>query len=71
MPQSSYVYAAPTSDEIAVILPGDGTAPDRRDIILRSRSSHPGSLTRIDDGHPAYAPLHYVLLFPHGTDGWH
>lgn len=23
------------------------------------------------DGHPAYAPLHYVLLFPYGDHGWH
>ncbi|KIK55405.1 hypothetical protein GYMLUDRAFT_175616, partial [Collybiopsis luxurians FD-317 M1] len=21
--------------------------------------------------HPAYAPLHYVLLFPFGEPGWH
>jgi hypothetical protein len=68
--QSSKVYTRPTSDEVAVILPGDGTAPDRRDIVLRLRSPQ-NSLLRVDDGHPAYAPLHYVLLFPRGTDGWH
>src|SRR4051812_34445435 len=32
--QSSYVYATPTSDEVAVILPGDGTAPERHNIVL-------------------------------------
>ena len=63
-------YNLPTSDEIAVILPGDGTAPQRRDIILRTRTAD-DSLTRIDDGHPAYSPLHYVLLFPYGDPGWH
>jgi len=68
--QASSVYASPTSDEVAVILPGDGTAPERRDVVLRLRSER-NALTRIDDGHPAYAPLHYVLLFPHGTNGWH
>jgi len=68
--QQSTVYAGPTSDEVAVILPGDGTSPERRDIVLRERSDT-NSLARIDDGHPAYAPLHYVLLFPHGTHGWH
>ena len=68
---SSPEYAMPMSDEVAVILPGDGTAPDRRDIMLYMRSSDKQPLARIDDGHAAYAPLHYVLLFPHGTHGWH
>ena len=68
-PGASRVYDLPTLDEVAVILPEDGTAPERRDI--HSRSSDGGFLTRIDDGHPAYAPLHYVLLFPYGTHGWH
>ena len=63
-------YNLPSSDEVAVILPGDGTAPERRDIILRRRSDQ-RCLTRIDDGHPAYSPLHYVLLFPNGDHGWH
>jgi hypothetical protein len=36
--QSSSQYALPTSDEVAVILPGDGTAPQRCDILLRSRT---------------------------------
>jgi len=63
-------YNLPTSDEVAVILPGDGTAPERRDIILHPRSGT-YSLTRIDDGHPAYSPLHYVLLFPYGDNGWY
>jgi hypothetical protein len=63
-------YNLPMSDEVAVILPGDGTAPERRDIVLCSRhDAH--SLARINDGHPAYSPLHYVLLFPHGDHGWH
>ena len=63
-------YNLPSSEEVAVILPGDGTAPERRDIVLRHRT-HENSLTRIDDGHPAYTPLHYVLLFPYGDHGWH
>jgi hypothetical protein len=69
---TSGVYAAPTADEVAVILPGDGTAPEQRDIILRPHSSDTqASLVRIDDGHPAYTPLHYVLLFPFGSHGWY
>ena len=71
MPGQSRPYDVPSSDEVAVILPGDGTAPDRRDIRLHYRSSVNGELARIDDGHPAYSPLHYVLLFPFGSNGWH
>lgn len=65
-------YNLPSSNEVAAILPGDGTAPERRDIILRPRLlANQHRLARIDDGHPAYSPLHYVLLFPHGDHGWH
>ncbi|KAI0056662.1 hypothetical protein BV25DRAFT_1864431, partial [Artomyces pyxidatus] len=62
-------YNLPTADEIAVVIPGDETQPpkDPRDIILTKRN---GPLQRISDAHPAYACLHYVLLFPHGTSGW-
>ena len=63
-------YNLPSSDEVAVILPGDGTATERHNIILCPRTDR-HTLTRIDDGHPAYAPLHYVLLFPNGDHGWH
>ena len=38
------------------------------DIILHS---HEGGLQHISELHRAYAPLHYVLLFPRGEDGWH
>jgi hypothetical protein len=38
-------YNLPTSDEVAVILPGDGTAPERRDIILRSHHANGYSLS--------------------------
>ncbi|KAI0091064.1 hypothetical protein BDY19DRAFT_877339, partial [Irpex rosettiformis] len=55
-------YNLPSADEIAVIIPGDGEQTTAsRDIILHVRS---GQLQRIQDCHPAYAPLHYVLLFP-------
>ncbi len=58
----------PTADEVAVILPGDGSEGDYCDIILWTR---PGPLQRISELHPAYAPLQYPLLFPLGTSGWH
>ncbi|KZS96818.1 hypothetical protein SISNIDRAFT_406885, partial [Sistotremastrum niveocremeum HHB9708] len=55
--------------EIAAIIPGPGNiAHDSRDIVLRLND---GPLSRISDRHPAYHPLHYVLLFPYGEMGWH
>ncbi|TFK58668.1 hypothetical protein BDN72DRAFT_746666, partial [Pluteus cervinus] len=63
-------YNLPTGEEVAVILPGDGSATDHRDIILRCRHQDGPALQRIHEGHPAYAPLHYVLLFPYGEHGW-
>ncbi|XP_057465712.1 uncharacterized protein LOC130755327 [Actinidia eriantha] len=62
-------YNLPTSDEIAVILPGDGTeVNEMRDIVLHLRGNN--ELMRISECHPAYLPLHYVILFPHGELGW-
>jgi len=70
----------PTVDEVAVIIPGTSNQGDNRDIILSRRPTlinsddgkkHYQNLQRISDGHPAYAPLHYVLLFPYGEPGWH
>lgn len=62
----------PTVNEVAMIMPGDTSSSDYRDIILRRRMA-PGQtrLYRIHEGHPAYTPLHYVLLFPFGEHGWH
>jgi hypothetical protein len=61
-------YNAPIVDEVAVVLPGDdGHARNPRDIVLHPRG---GDLQFIHDHHRSYAPLHYVLLFPFGTDGW-
>ena len=49
---------------------GDGqeTEYQKRDIVLRP---HEGGIQRISEIHCAYAPLHYVLMFPRGEDGWH
>lgn len=61
-------YNAPSVNEIAVIIPGENShAVDPRDIVLHRRE---GGLQFIHDHHYAYAPLHYVLLFPYGTAGW-
>ena len=64
-------YNLPTAnDEVAAIIPGDGSEErsNHRDILLRL---HGGQLRCISHMHPSYASLHYVVLFPHGEDGWH
>lgn len=63
-------YNLPTINELAAVIPGDGTEvrSDHRDIILRLRG---GGLKRISQLNASYAPLHYVLLFPRGELGWH
>ena len=64
-------YNLPTANnEVAAIIPGDGSEErsDHRDIIIRLRD---GGLKRVSHLHPSYSCLHYVLLFPHGEDGWH
>ncbi|KIK50668.1 hypothetical protein GYMLUDRAFT_65175 [Collybiopsis luxurians FD-317 M1] len=61
-------YNLPAVEENAVVLPGPGEATDHQDIILQHKA---GPLKRIYETNPAYAPLHYVLLFPRGELGWH
>ena len=64
-----YNLPTATSNEIAVIIPGDGDQPaSGRDIVLYR---HGGGLKEISDIHPLYPSLHYVLLFPTGQLGWH
>lgn len=61
----------PTANEVAMIIP-DGSTSDYRDIVLRRHMPDGQTkLYRINEGHPAYLPLHYVLLFPYGENGWH
>ena len=63
-------YNLPTVDEIAAVVPGDGSQHIKayRDIIVCLQG---GGLRRISNLHPSYLPLHYVLFFPHGEEGWH
>lgn len=60
----------PTSNEIAMIVPGDGTEQYQdRSLILRiSDSDH---LKFVSQTHSLYDPLQYVIMFPSGTLGWH
>ncbi|TFK83719.1 hypothetical protein K466DRAFT_455289, partial [Polyporus arcularius HHB13444] len=64
-------YNLPTAQEIAAIIPGSGeneNVDKHRQIILRLKG---GPLQEISHLNPLYAPLHYVLLFPRGEQGWH
>jgi hypothetical protein len=67
--QRRYNLPTAASNEIAVILPGDGDeVQGSRDIIVYRRNGQ--GLQHISDLHPLYQALHYVLLFPTGQFGW-
>ena len=63
-------YNLPTVNEVAAIMPGSGEedVDYNRDIVLRY--TH-GGLRHISHLNPLYHPLHYVLLFPNGDQGYH
>ena len=62
-------YNLPSANKLAVILPGDGDqATTSRDIVLFKPG---GGIRRINDLHPLYPSLHFVLLFPTGQLSWH
>lgn len=62
-------YLQPASAEIAAIVPRSSgyEVNAYRDIIVQSQE---GGLLRINEQHPLYDPLHYVLIFPDGRQGW-
>jgi hypothetical protein len=67
--QDPCCYNLLSTNEVAVILPGDGTQvynPCNIWVYKQDRR-----LWCISNGHPAYACLHYVLLFPYDTHSWH
>jgi hypothetical protein len=63
-------YNLPTTNEIAAIIPGDGTEErsDHRDIVLRLMG---GGFKCISHLHPSYSTLHYTMLFPRGEESYH
>ncbi|KAG5561407.1 hypothetical protein RHGRI_004441 [Rhododendron griersonianum] len=62
-------FNLPTTDEVAIVIPEDGSeSSGMRDIILHLEGNN--GLMQINECHPAYLPLHYVLLFPRGELGW-
>ena len=58
-------YNLPTASEVGVLLPGEITA--NMDVILHERG---GAVRRISPVHRSYDPLHYVIMFPKGDDGF-
>lgn len=68
-------YAAPTADEVAAIVIDPISADDpnfiphrRRDVATFPRN---GTVQHMNECHRSYDPMHYVLMFPYGTNGWH
>ena len=64
----------PMADEVAMILPEEYGSEGFRDIVLARRVNGENvgtSFTLINPNHALYLPLHYVLLFPYGEQGWH
>ena len=68
--KDSRLYNTPSVSEVAAIMIGNGqeTENQNHNIILQP---HKGGIQRISEIHRAYTPLHYVLMFPRGEDGWH
>lgn len=64
----SRIYNLPTADEVAAIIPGDGSnAPQDRDVVVQLFDN---SFERVSALHPSYFPLTYPLLFLRGEDGF-
>ncbi|CAG8824989.1 31714_t:CDS:1, partial [Racocetra persica] len=63
-------YNASTASKVAAIIVGDGYEINltNQDILLRK---HDRNLQKISEVHLSYDPLHYVLLFSKGDDGWY
>ncbi|KAF6150216.1 hypothetical protein GIB67_000090 [Kingdonia uniflora] len=61
-------YNFSSIDDIAVILPRDGSEiSGMRDVIVYRKANQ--GLIQISECHPAYLPMHYVLLYPTGQLG--
>jgi hypothetical protein len=62
-------YNAPTTNEVGTLMVGgDVDEANARDIVVCLTN---GYFQRVSPLHNAYAPLHYVLLFLDGHNGWH
>ncbi|KAH1099393.1 hypothetical protein GYH30_034850 [Glycine max] len=61
------LYNFPNASEVAALIVGDEHTTNNIDIIIEKQTS---MLQRINELHPAYLPLQYPLLYPHGEDGY-
>jgi hypothetical protein len=62
-------YNAPTANEVAGLMPGDGAAPTLgRSIKVQTAAGNPQYINELN---AAYDPLHFVLLHPMGEPGYH
>jgi hypothetical protein len=62
-------YNAPTVNEVsALTVGGDVDEVDAHEIVVRLTN---GYFQCVSPLRSAYVPLHYVLLFPNGRNGWH
>ncbi|KAF7127851.1 hypothetical protein RHSIM_Rhsim11G0017500 [Rhododendron simsii] len=64
-------FNLPTTNEVAIVIviPEDGSKSSGMRVIILHLEGNNG-LIQINECHPAYLPLHYVLLFPRGELGW-
>ena len=60
-----------TNEEVAILMTGDTST--RRSIVIqpRAKDGDNADLHLISETHRSWDPLHYLLLFPYGTDGFH
>jgi len=58
----------PTTNEVAMIIPGELREVGNRDVIVQRR--YGGGLQRMNEVAPSYDPWQYPLLFLVGEDGW-
>ena len=63
--EHSRKYNLPLASEVSVVMPGEQEG--HLDVVIKRKG---GELQRINSLHRSYDPLHYVLLFPHGDDGY-
>ncbi|RKF76267.1 hypothetical protein GcM3_080033, partial [Golovinomyces cichoracearum] len=71
----------PTAPEVALLIPDeidDGRSNCTRDLVVAERKYdsdgveiQSNSLHTIHTSHASNSPLHYVILWPHGENGWH
>lgn len=66
-PPSTYkgLHGNQTYGEVSVLMPDADVGG--RDVVVQF---HGGGLRRIHETHRSFDPLHFVLLFPAGDDGW-